>query len=102
MSGYPPDERFHMQQLIIENGGINCDKMSKQCSHLIALTSSSEKYIAAKEWKTIHVVNKKWLFDCIEQQTWLLEVPYMVLPEHTKPPNIRETDRLREIALKRM
>ena len=87
ISGYTPEERYILQQLIVSNNGINNNKLTQtNCTHLIALTSNSDKYKAAKYWNNIHIVNKKWIYECIERGRWILEVPYMVLPEHIHPP----------------
>jgi topoisomerase (DNA) II binding protein 1 len=103
ITGFQPEDRKYMQQQIIENGGINCDKMTRDnCTHLIALTAGSEKYNAAKVWNTIHVVNRKWLEDCISRQSWLPEVPYMVLPDQMRDPAEEEVEKERILQLKRL
>jgi NAD-dependent DNA ligase len=49
ITGYPPDERFRLQQLITENGGTNCVNMTKnECTHLIAAAPEGQKYEFAK------------------------------------------------------
>ena len=85
ITGFEPEERFKMQQLITENGGVNCTIMTKDnCTHLIALNTSGEKYKAAKQWKVVNIITKHWLDECIKQNKWVSEIPYLV-QKSTKP-----------------
>lgn len=82
-TGYSVEDRSAIQHLIAENGGINCEKMAQDiCTHLIALTSGSDKYKAAKQWKTVQVVSRRWLDDCVSKNRWLSEVPYQVINDN--------------------
>ena len=79
VTGFEPDERLKIQQLITEHDGVNCSVMTKDnCTHLIAKTPSGEKYNAAKHWKNINIVTVQWLYECVEKNKWVLESPYLI------------------------
>ena len=74
-TGYTNEERNHIQNCVIENGGEFSSKMSREtCTHLITEEedpSPTSKYAYAKLWRTVQIVTMKWLTDCNKQKCQL-------------------------------
>lgn len=61
------EERKEIKRLIDFHGGKFSGQMTRRTTHLITATPSGEKYSAAIEWKTIHIVTTEWLYESIKK-----------------------------------
>ena len=78
-SGFTPDERYRIAQLIRENGGTFSGEMDRAtCTHLIINSTTGLKYKRALEWSTISIVKIKWLMKSVSK--------LVRLPEKLYPP----------------
>jgi NAD-dependent DNA ligase len=69
LTGYAPEERFQFQKLVEENGGtFSASLVREKCTHLISESATGDKYFHAKSWGTVHVVNSKWLSECVNRK----------------------------------
>ena len=60
-------DRANLMQLVEEHGGKVYGNMSKpRCTHLISDKTSGKKYTKAVEWKTIKIVQTRWIRKCID------------------------------------
>ncbi|XP_042045735.1 DNA topoisomerase 2-binding protein 1-A-like [Salvia splendens] len=78
VSGIPADERKEMEKLIIQNGGIYSAELTKRCSHLICDAPEGDKYMVAKRWRIIYIVNRKWFHQSIARRACLMEASFPV------------------------
>ena len=75
-----PDEREKIQRLVETNGGIYSANLLKDaCTHLIAKEPSGEKYIYAKNWKTVHIVNIDWIEQCTNQKRKIAQIFLIII-----------------------
>ncbi|XP_041995003.1 DNA topoisomerase 2-binding protein 1-A-like isoform X2 [Salvia splendens] len=78
VSGIPADERKEMVKLIVQNGGIYSAELTKRCSHLICDAPEGDKYMVAKRWRIIYIVNRKWFHQSIARRACLMEDSFPV------------------------
>uniref|UniRef100_A0A915MIV4 BRCT domain-containing protein n=1 Tax=Meloidogyne javanica TaxID=6303 RepID=A0A915MIV4_MELJA len=77
ISGFAGTERVEIGRLIEMNGGIFIGQMFKaSCTHLITANDSGEKFLRAKEWKTIYIVTVEWLRKSVEHKFRLDELEF--------------------------
>jgi hypothetical protein len=76
-----PEDR-HVLQCDVEAHGaeFSADLCENKCTHLIAMEAKGDKYNAAKMWGNVHIVNTKWVGDCVQRGRWIPEQPFLVLP----------------------
>ena len=69
-TGYSPEERFIIQKIVEENGGVYSSTLVRdKVTHLIAEEASDEgKFAFAKMWGNVHIVTKKWIDDCVSSK----------------------------------
>lgn len=72
------DDRQKVTSLVTENGGFFVKELSKDvCTHLVAMRPEGEKFLAARSWG-VTIVEKEWVFDCVEKGECLDEREYLV------------------------
>lgn len=65
-----PEDRYLLQTRIEENGGTYSNNLVMgTCTHLIAREATGEKYMYAKSWKNVYVVNMQWSEECATQKS---------------------------------
>ncbi|CAP23347.2 Protein CBR-MUS-101 [Caenorhabditis briggsae] len=70
-------DRTNLIQLVEEHGGRVSGNMSKnRCSHLITDKTSGQKYLKASEWKTVRIVQTRWIRKCIDAGSLISEAKY--------------------------
>ncbi|EFP12468.1 CRE-MUS-101 protein [Caenorhabditis remanei] len=70
-------DRANLMQLVEEHGGKVYGNMSKpRCTHLISDKTSGKKYTKAVEWKTIKIVQTRWIRKCIDLGHLIDETKY--------------------------
>lgn len=76
VTGFIGSERSDLKFLIRAVGAKYSGALSKkENTHLICCNAEGEKWRKAKEWK-IKVVNFRWLWDCVEQWSYIDESAY--------------------------
>lgn len=64
-----PEERANLQQIVEENGGTYSSRLVKDTvTHLIAKEAAGEKFCYAKLWNNVHVVDMKWVEECVRMK----------------------------------
>lgn len=75
----PQAERFEMQKLIEAGGGtFERDLDKEKCTHLVAVTPEGDKFNSVKHCQSIRIMQKTWVFACVEQNAWLPEKDYLL------------------------
>lgn len=70
-------DRNNLIQLVEEHGGRIPGNMSRsKCSHLISDKTNGQKYIKATEWKTVRIVQTRWVRKCIDLGYLIDETKY--------------------------
>uniref|UniRef100_A0A1I7T8P5 BRCT domain-containing protein n=1 Tax=Caenorhabditis tropicalis TaxID=1561998 RepID=A0A1I7T8P5_9PELO len=81
-------DRNRLIQLVEEHGGTIPGNMSRsRCTHLITEKTSGQKYIKATEWKSVHVVQTRWVRKCIDLGYLIDEKKYH--PKYLSADHIR-------------
>ncbi|XP_078433783.1 transcription coactivator isoform X2 [Wolffia australiana] len=78
VTGIPADEREKMKTLITQNGGKYSADLTKKCTHLISDAPEGDKYMVARKWGNIFLVNRKWFHQSITGKACLDENHYPV------------------------
>ena len=64
-----PKDRSDLQLSIEVNGGTYSAALEiDKTTHLVALKPEGEKYLFAKSWNTVKIVNPEWISTCVERQ----------------------------------
>ena len=76
-TGYPPEERRMISEMVEQHGGSFSEKLVKhEVTHLVAKMCEGDKYNHAKGWKTVFIVGKKWVEDCVRDKSKLSSTIY--------------------------
>ena len=67
VTGIEAQERNTMMRTIQAEGGEYSANLTRTCTHLIAQQADGKKYEAAKLWG-LHIVDKSWLFACVNER----------------------------------
>lgn len=78
VSGILPDERQQIERHVVQYGGNYSGNLTKKCTHLICNTMEGEKYMVARRWGHIKIVNQKWIYQSIAARACLDEELYPV------------------------
>lgn len=78
VSGILPDERQQIEHHVVQHGGNYSGNLEKKCTHLLCNTAEGEKYMVARRWGHIKIVNKKWIYQSIVARGCLDEELYPV------------------------
>lgn len=78
VSGILPDERQQIERHVAQYGGNYSGNLTKKCTHLICNTMEGEKYMVARRWGHIKIVNQKWIYQSIAARACLDEELYPV------------------------
>ncbi|PKA66789.1 BRCT domain-containing protein [Apostasia shenzhenica] len=83
VSRIPADERKEIEKLIIQNGGQYSADLTKKCSHLVSEAPAGDKYVVARRWGHIQIVNRKWIDHSISRRACVDE---RLFPVHETSP----------------
>lgn len=78
VSGILPDERQQIEHHVVQYGGNYSGNLTKKCTHLLCNTAEGEKYMVARRWGNIKIVNRKWIYQSIAARGCLDEELYPV------------------------
>lgn len=78
VSGILPDERQQIERHVVQYGGNYSGNLTKKCTHLLCNTAEGEKYMVARRWGHIKIVNQKWISQSIAARACLDEELYPV------------------------
>lgn len=73
-----PDERKELEKIIVQNGGQFSACLTRKCTHLVANKPGGDKYVVAKRWGNIHIVNPRWVEQSVARRACLDENSYLV------------------------
>ena len=85
VTGVEAAEREAMRATIRAHGGQYDPNLTKECTHLIALNTTSDKYKHARLWE-LHVVTADWLTRSVDQHRLLPEADFPVPPHEADAP----------------
>lgn len=86
LSGFNSQDKSALIRLIQEHGGTHSPSLTKQCTHLVAASSDSEKYVFARRHK-IPCISKAWLRESV-QSGWCKEESHYPVLTKEKPHSI--------------
>ncbi|XP_073012822.1 uncharacterized protein [Typha latifolia] len=72
------DERKEIAKMIVQNGGQYSADLTKKCTHLISNAPGGDKYMVARRWGHIHIVNRRWVDQSIARKACLDEGFYSI------------------------
>lgn len=77
LSGFSPEEKSKLAELVQKNGGTHSPSLTKHCTHLISTSKTSEKYVFAQK-QGIACANAEWLVESIKGGWCRDTTPYPV------------------------
>ncbi|KAK3119421.1 hypothetical protein QOZ80_9AG0670220 [Eleusine coracana subsp. coracana] len=83
------DERKKLQKVVLQNGGQFSTCLTKKCTHLVANISFGDKYVVAKRWGNIHIVNPRWVEQCVARRACVDENSYLICESSSAPSGIK-------------
>ncbi|GJN28694.1 hypothetical protein PR202_gb16851 [Eleusine coracana subsp. coracana] len=89
------DEQKKLQKVVLQNGGQFSTCLTKKCTHLVANISfgafclKSDKYVVAKRWGNIHIVNPRWVEQCVARRACVDENSYLICESSSAPSGIK-------------
>ncbi|CAL4994372.1 unnamed protein product [Urochloa decumbens] len=73
-----PVERKELEKIIVQNGGQFSACLMRKCTHLVANKPGGDKYVVARRWGNIHIVNPRWVEQSVARRACLDENSYPV------------------------
>ncbi|CAO2152825.1 unnamed protein product [Urochloa humidicola] len=73
-----PVERKELEKIVVQNGGQYSACLTRKCTHLVANKPEGDKYIVARRWGNIHIVNPRWVEQSVARRACLDENSYLV------------------------
>ncbi|XP_039776274.1 DNA topoisomerase 2-binding protein 1-A-like isoform X7 [Panicum virgatum] len=73
-----PVERKELEKTIVRNGGQFSGCLTRKCTHLVANEPGGDKYVVARRWGNIHIVNPRWVEQSVARRACLDENSYLV------------------------
>jgi len=62
----------------VRNGGQFSACLTRKCTHLVANEPGGDKYVVARRWGNIHIVNPRWVEQSVARRACLDENSYLV------------------------
>ncbi|XP_044980587.1 DNA topoisomerase 2-binding protein 1 isoform X1 [Hordeum vulgare subsp. vulgare] len=72
------DKRKELMEIIEQNGGQYSANLTKKCTHLVANEPGGDKYLVAKRWGNIQIVNQRWVGQSVARRAYLDESAYAI------------------------
>lgn len=72
------DERKELMEIIEQNGGQYSASLTKKCTHLVANEPGGDKYLVAKKWGSIHIVDRRWIDQSVARRACVDENAYVI------------------------
>ncbi|CAO2152844.1 unnamed protein product [Urochloa humidicola] len=73
-----PVERKELEKIVVQNGGQYSACLTRKCTHLVANKPEGDKYVVARRWGNIHIVNPRWVEQSVARRACLDENSYLV------------------------
>ncbi|PAN41605.1 hypothetical protein PAHAL_8G056000 [Panicum hallii] len=73
-----PVERKELEKIIVQNGGQFSACLTRKCTHLVANEPGGDKYVVARRWGNIYIVNQRWVEQSVARRACLDENSYLV------------------------
>ncbi|XP_024310454.1 DNA topoisomerase 2-binding protein 1 isoform X3 [Brachypodium distachyon] len=83
------DKRMELKEVILQNGGQYSATLTKKCTHLVATEPGSDKYVVAKKWGHILIVDRRWIDQSVARRACLDENAYLISESSTTFKGIR-------------
>ncbi|CAM0874720.1 unnamed protein product [Alopecurus aequalis] len=77
------DTRKELMEIIEQNGGQYSASLTRKCTHLVANEPGGDKYLVAKKWGNIHIVDRRWVDQSVARRVCVDENAYVISQRST-------------------
>uniref|UniRef100_A0ACD6A4A3 Uncharacterized protein n=1 Tax=Avena sativa TaxID=4498 RepID=A0ACD6A4A3_AVESA len=85
------DTRKELMEIIEQNGGQYSASLTKKCTHLVANEPGGDKYLVAKKWGNIHIVDRRWVDQSVARRVCVDENAYVIRQRSTNYNGIKSS-----------
>ncbi|KAM0908938.1 hypothetical protein ACQ4PT_015124 [Festuca glaucescens] len=85
------DTRKELMEIIEQNGGQYSATLTKKCTHLVANEPGGDKYLVAKKWGNIHIVDRRWVDQSVARRVCVDENAYVICQRSTNYYGIKSS-----------